>query len=436
MNMYFPPVPQTGRQPVSLTSEQEQRLLSRRVAADRNDPFASDPNEFVRDLGKLALRRGVDDAADSFALGDLCALLTLANDLLRVSYAGKALIAYRRAAQQADSGLDRKVAESAIISYVRWVCQVAEQAPIPRNLAVALWVMSEIPLEKLPDDVRNTALRLVELHTSVLIQSSPTLSDARKTLELPGVSEKLLPGDAPDAPTRGYDPVPEKLTDTHPDIFDTQAGDPYVEEPDQAPGSDVVDMLSQTAGSDPSLPTVSHLTEVRDAPPGVVSNMNFDDSDFRSGETIINRYVVRNVIRGGMGIIYLCFDQDTQSTVAIKTFQGRLLENEPAVTRFIQEARTWIRLEKHPNIVQATLVKDMGSERVNERPHIVLEHVVGPEGLGSDLKSWIDHNRLDVEHSLQIALDICRGMQHAVRKVPGLVHRGLKPANILVRHDG
>src|SRR5258708_38101973 len=120
MNMYFPPVPQTGRQPVSLTSEQEQRLLSRRVAADRNDPFASDPNEFVRDLGKLALRRGVEDAADSFALGDLCALLTLANDLLRVSYAGKALIAYRRAALQADRGFDCELAAAHIIRHIRW----------------------------------------------------------------------------------------------------------------------------------------------------------------------------------------------------------------------------------------------------------------------------------------------------------------------------
>src|SRR5260221_13091778 len=238
MNMYFPPVPQSGRQPVTLSPEQEQRLLSRRVAADRSDPFASDANEFVRDLGKLALRRSVEDANDSFALGDLCALLTLANDVLRVSYAGKALIAYRRAAQQADTGSDRKLAESAIIEYIRWVCQVAEQAPLPRNLAVALWVMSEIPLDKLPDDIRDAALHLVELHTAVLIQSSPTLSDSRKTLELSGVPDKLLLGDAPDEATHGYDPAPEKLTDTHPDIFDTQAGDAYTDEQDKAHGGE------------------------------------------------------------------------------------------------------------------------------------------------------------------------------------------------------
>src|SRR5260370_30422008 len=78
----------------------------------------------------------------------------------------------------------------------------------------------------------------------------------------------------------------------------------------------------------------------------------------------------------------------------------------------------------------------MGSDRVRERPHIVLEYVAGPEGLGSDLKSWIDHNRLDLETILRIGLDICLGMQHATQMVPGLVHRDLKPANILVRHDG
>ena len=54
MTSYFPPVPQTGRQPITLTPDQEKRLLSRRVKEDRLDPFVNDSNETLRTLGKLA----------------------------------------------------------------------------------------------------------------------------------------------------------------------------------------------------------------------------------------------------------------------------------------------------------------------------------------------------------------------------------------------
>src|SRR5262249_18278599 len=116
--------------------------------------------------------------------------------------------------------------------------------------------------------------------------------------------------------------------------------------------------------------------------------------------------------------------------------QSRFLDNERAVARFTQEAYTWIRLEKHPNVVQARKVEHFGTDRNAKRPHIILEYIAGPEGIGSDLKSWIEHNRLDLSLTLEIALQISMGMQHATRMVEGLVHRDLKPANILVRHDG
>ncbi|NJL92636.1 MAG: serine/threonine protein kinase [Anaerolineae bacterium] len=107
------------------------------------------------------------------------------------------------------------------------------------------------------------------------------------------------------------------------------------------------------------------------------------------------------------------------------------MNNERAVARFMQEALTWIRLEKNLYIVQALKVQN-----VHNRPHIILESIVGPEGLGPDLSSWIKHKRLTLETVLRYALHICLGMQYAVEKVPGLVHRDLKPANILVRYDG
>src|SRR5262245_35628155 len=163
-----------------------------------------------------------------------------------------------------------------------------------------------------------------------------------------------------------------------------------------------------------------------------------EHGDFRVGDVIdVNRfsYEVRQILRGGMGMIYICRVRGADETVAIKTFQGRFLENERAKARFTQEAYTWINLEKHPNVVQARKVESIASGHAEKRPHILLEYVAGPEGVGSDLKSWIEHNRLDLTLTLEIAMQICLGMQHATRMVEGLVHRDLKPANILVRHD-
>ena len=154
------------------------------------------------------------------------------------------------------------------------------------------------------------------------------------------------------------------------------------------------------------------------------------------GDRLGGRYEVRHLVHGGMGVIYFCYDHETRELVAIKGYQSRFLFHERAVARFVQEARTWIRLEKHNNIVQARKVELFGGVRAPRRPFIILEFIAGPEGLGPDLKSWIEHNRLDLATALDISLQICLGMEYAVTQVPGLVHRDLKPANILVRHDG
>ena len=132
-----------------------------------------------------------------------------------------------------------------------------------------------------------------------------------------------------------------------------------------------------------------------------------------------------------MGIVYLCYDHEDRESVALKTFQSHLLNNEAAVARFTKEAMTWIDLEKHRHIVQARRV-----QKFEGRPHIILEHISGPEGLGPDLRSWIRHNRIDLPTALEFGLHIALGMQHATQQIAGLVHRDLKPANILVRHDG
>jgi tetratricopeptide (TPR) repeat protein/tRNA A-37 threonylcarbamoyl transferase component Bud32 len=133
---------------------------------------------------------------------------------------------------------------------------------------------------------------------------------------------------------------------------------------------------------------------------------------------------------GGMGEVYLCYDHKDHVPYAIKTFQDKFLMDQHACDRFTQEALTWVRLEKHRNIVQCHHV-----ENIAGKPYIFMEHVVGPEGYDADLRSWLRRGRLDVEQALHFAIQICLGMQHAQRKVPGLVHRDIKPENILITRD-
>jgi tetratricopeptide (TPR) repeat protein/tRNA A-37 threonylcarbamoyl transferase component Bud32 len=168
----------------------------------------------------------------------------------------------------------------------------------------------------------------------------------------------------------------------------------------------------------------------RGAPPAPLPSSDPIADEFPPGALIDHRYEVSNVKRGGMGVVYLCYDHQRREAVALKSFQARFLNNERARARFGQEAWTWVRLEKHRHIVKALLVQN-----IEDRPYLILEHVSGPEGLEADLRSWIERKRLTLATSLKFALHIALGMRHATQKVPGLVHRDLKPANILVTHD-
>jgi len=98
---------------------------------------------------------------------------------------------------------------------------------------------------------------------------------------------------------------------------------------------------------------------------------------------------------------------------------------------FAEEGALWVQLEKHPFIVRAFLVQNYDGH-----PFVITEYVRGPDGMGSDLRAWLGHARLTLALAVEMALQIAQGMQHATRKIPGMVHRDLKPANILVDERG
>ena len=100
--------------------------------------------------------------------------------------------------------------------------------------------------------------------------------------------------------------------------------------------------------------------------------------EWQVGDVIGDRYQVRDVKAGGMGIVFLCFDREARDAIALKTLLPRYLADAGAHDRFLREARVWVDLGRHPNIVFAEFV-----QTIEERPVILMECITGPPGYGA-----------------------------------------------------
>jgi serine/threonine protein kinase len=139
-------------------------------------------------------------------------------------------------------------------------------------------------------------------------------------------------------------------------------------------------------------------------------------------ETVADgRYRIERVLgRGAMAVVYLARDEELQRLVAIKILAEQFGTDEGVRTRFLREARLASRLS-HPNIVQV-----FDANAAGERLFIVMEHVPG---------STLDEcGKLPHSEAVGLVLQACAGLQHA--HDAGLVHRDVKPANLLLREDG
>jgi serine/threonine protein kinase len=129
---------------------------------------------------------------------------------------------------------------------------------------------------------------------------------------------------------------------------------------------------------------------------------------------------------GGMSTVRLAFDTRLERNVAVKLLAEHLAQDPSFVSRFRREALAAARLV-HPNIVQ---VFDFGSDQESSRQFIVMEYVDGQ----SCAEILRERGHLDPEESVDILAQSCRGLDYAHRN--GVVHRDVKPGNLLLSDDG
>ena len=162
--------------------------------------------------------------------------------------------------------------------------------------------------------------------------------------------------------------------------------------------------------------------------PGVTARRSTASSGdvLRPGVIFANRYEVQELLgMGGMGVVYRALDRELKEPVAIKTLRPETLAADGvALERFKQEIRL-ARKIAHRNVVR---IHDLGE--VNGSYYLTMEYVEG-----TSLKQLIDaRRRLPVPVTLTIGKQLCRALEVAHEQ--GVIHRDIKPQNIVVEPSG
>jgi len=141
------------------------------------------------------------------------------------------------------------------------------------------------------------------------------------------------------------------------------------------------------------------------------------------GKTISHYKVLEKLGEGGMGEVYLAQDTKLNRWVALKFLPAQYASDEEFKMRFKREAQAAAALN-HPNIITIHEVSEYES-----RPYICMEYVEGEL-----LKDLIAEKDLSIGKVTDIAMQTCEGLAKAHQA--GIVHRDVKPQNILIDRDG
>jgi len=141
------------------------------------------------------------------------------------------------------------------------------------------------------------------------------------------------------------------------------------------------------------------------------------------GTTVSHYKILEKIGAGGMGEVYLAEDTKLKRRVSLKFLPEELTRNDERKQRFVQEARAAAAIQ-HPHIAA---VYDV--DEADGRTFIAMEYVPG-----ESLRKAIESGKLDFRRSLELGFQIADGLAKAHEK--GVVHRDVKPDNVLITEDG
>jgi len=152
--------------------------------------------------------------------------------------------------------------------------------------------------------------------------------------------------------------------------------------------------------------------------------MTESSSDRKAGDRFGTYRVLELIGAGGMGRVYRALDEALQREVALKTLLPALAADGEFVTRFTREARSAAALN-HPNITQIYAIGQEG-----ESPYFAMELIRG-RSLETVVKAG---GALEPAIAAGYIMQAAAGLRHAADK--GLIHRDVKPSNLMVAEDG
>jgi len=139
------------------------------------------------------------------------------------------------------------------------------------------------------------------------------------------------------------------------------------------------------------------------------------------GDTILNRYHIEQVMSGSMGNVYISEHLGWKIKVAIKAPRPEVLADREGMRRILKEANSWVRMGMHPNVASCFYVL-----AINKIPHLFIEFIDG-----GNLSDWIKAGRCrNLRTALSLAIQFCHGMEFTHQQ--GIIHRDIKPQNILI----